>query len=310
MTEQEKVVPKGGCEILLKNLYKYVDVPSYNTKIIMSACSSFILDSSQKNVVWQHLNTDESSVVGMGDNQFKENVDAFVYVSYWQYQKYCEHYGSPFNKSFVIKNAIEPIEYIGKPKGEKVKLIYTSTPWRGLDILLGAVDLLNETRDDFELDVYSSTIIYGSGFDEKNKETFQKLFDKAEEMKNVNYIGYASNDDVKTAVQGAHIFAYPSIFEETFCMSMVEAGAAGCQIITTALGALPEIGSTYARYMPLKETREDLIIAYAKELEQAIDDAKTSFLERYREEQSEFFNKYYSWETRKHEWVKFFESLG
>ena len=78
MTEQEKVVPKGGCEILLKNLYKYVDVPSYNTKIIMSACSSFILDSSQKNVVWQHLNTNEPLVVGMGDNQGSQNIIAEI----------------------------------------------------------------------------------------------------------------------------------------------------------------------------------------------------------------------------------------
>lgn len=304
------VVPKGGSEILLKNLYKYVDVPSYNVKIIMSACTQLAVDDSQKNIVWQHHNTNEKSVLGMSDLSFKNSIAAFVYVSNWQYEKYFHEYRTPLNKSFIIKNAIEPIEYIEKPKSEKIKLIYTTTPWRGLEPLMDSIDLLNEKRDDFEVDVYSSTIIYGSGFDRENKDFYEPLFERVKETKNVNYLGYESNEEIRKALQKAHIFAYPSIFEETFCLSMVEAAAAGCQIITTSLGALPEIGSVYPTYMSLKDTKEDFTIAYAKELDKAIEEAKFRYPERWREEQSVFFNKHYSWEKRKHEWIRFFENLG
>ena len=36
------------------------------------------------------------------------------------------------------------------------------------------------------------------------------------------------------------LFVYPSIFEETFCASALEALSAGLHVITTNFGALPE----------------------------------------------------------------------
>ena len=101
-------------------------------------------------------------------------------------------------------------------------------------------------RDDIELDVYSSTIIYGDGFANSTKGVYDQLFDRAKRMKNVNYMGYATNAGIRKAVQKAHIFAYPSIFQETSCISILQAMACGCLIISSNLGALKEtIGHSY-----------------------------------------------------------------
>ena len=77
-----------------------------------------------------------------------------------------------------------------KPK-EKIKLIYTSTPWRGLAVLVRAVERLNETRKDFEVDVYSSTEIYGEGFTEAMGTKFEEVFSKSSGFVFIKNCSYA-----------------------------------------------------------------------------------------------------------------------
>jgi glycosyltransferase involved in cell wall biosynthesis len=45
---------------------------------------------------------------------------------------------------------------------------------------------------------------------------YQGLYDQAKQLKNVNYVGYQSHDYILKHLQDYHIFAFPSIWEETF----------------------------------------------------------------------------------------------
>jgi exosortase/archaeosortase len=47
-------------------------------------------------------------------------------------------------------------------KGEPIKIIHHCTPWRGLSVLLGAMQLVKNPL--VTLDVYSSTEVYGKRF--------------------------------------------------------------------------------------------------------------------------------------------------
>ena len=47
-----------------------------------------------------------------------------------------------------------------------------------------------------------------------------------------------------------NMFVYPSIWEETSCISLLEAMAAGCYSIVTNFGALYETGAEFAMYVP------------------------------------------------------------
>jgi glycosyltransferase involved in cell wall biosynthesis len=209
-------------------------------------------------------------------------------------------YNIPENKSIVIKNAIDPVPFIPKPTG-KIKLIYTSTPWRGLSVLLDAFEMLN--RDDIELDVYSSTIIYGNGFANSTKGLYDRLFDRAKRMKNVNYMGYATNAGIRKAVQKAHIFAYPSVFQETSCLSALEAGAAGCKMVVSNFGALYETCSEYADYVTYTPDQNLLAERYSRVLNNAINNYVHG--DSVYKEQSDFYNKFWTWENRIPLWKEF-----
>ena len=208
-------------------------------------------------------------------------------------------------KSFVIKNATHTFDIVEKQKDNKIKLLYTSTPWRGLAVLIKSIEILNKTREDFEVDIYSSTKIYGSKFDENEKDKFEVLFDKCKNTPNVNYLGYADNDSVRAAVQKAHIYAYPSIFEETSCLAVIEAMSAGCHVVTTNYGALPETCGEFATMIEFDSSGQNLIERYAETLNSVIDNYKNNLYKDDLEMQIKYYNKNYSWETRIQEWKNF-----
>ena len=298
--------PFGGEDIMLDNLAKYVDLDKYNVNIINSKCRKELIDLDKRNILWQHVPADQQAVQGIRDKYFNRMLDVYVYVSHWQHEKFRYIHQIPLENAYVIKNAIEPIELIEKPK-EKIKIIYTSMPYRGLSILLDVFEKLN--RDDVELDVYSSNSIYGQEYVEHVKDTYDAIFDRAKNMKNVNYMGYAPHNDLIKALQQAHIFAYPCVFEETACLSMIEAGAAGCNLLTTNIGGLPETGSVYANLVPIQADENILVNNYVIALNETINNYWSKSNQNLLREQSEFYNKHYSWEIRKHEWTNLLDSL-
>lgn len=295
--------PMGGTEILYLNLMKYLGNFSLdNINIILSTCDYRSIDKNKKNILWQHLNTDEDGVFLLKDERFIKEIDLFVFVSHWQYHKFRKEYGIPAYKSVVIKNAIEPIPYHLKPRTEKLKLIYTSTPWRGLDVLVESFNLLN--RSDIELDIYTSTKIYGENFEKQTVGMFDHLYDRARSIKNINLYDYHPNNLIRDALQTSHIMPYPSTFEETSCLSAIEAAAAGCYILTTDLGALPETCSDWAEFVTYGINKDILIHRFADRLNQSIDRYWSDDVQEKLMLQSKHYNSYWSWEYRIREWKK------
>jgi glycosyltransferase involved in cell wall biosynthesis len=237
--------------------------------------------------------------MGMKSPSFVDGIDCFIYNSHWCYEKFKERFNVPPWKSVVIKNATTAFEQKEKPKG-KLKLIYTSTPWRGLHVLLDAFRLLN--RDDVELDVYSSTIIYGQQFADSLSGKFDWLFNELEKTPGVNVKGYAPNKEIREALEQAHIFTYPSTFEETSCISAIEAMCAGCQTVVTNYGALYETCGEYADFVCYDSDHKRLARNYAKVLNRVIDSYWSTNNQEHLLEQTTFYNQNWTWEKRLKEW--------
>lgn len=297
--------PAGGTELLYNNLLKYVGA-GWQEKInlILSFTDLRFLDFSKKNVIWQHLYTDQGAVQGMHYPKFTDNIDQYVYVSDWQLAQFIKEFNVGNFNNTVIKNAIDPIEFKVKPS-DKIRLIYTSMPNRGLEILLDAWDIMN--RSDIELTVYSSNIIYGKQYSDSIIGIHDKLFDRCRSTPGISYKGYGLNQAVRKSLQSAHILAYPSIYPETSCLAAIEAGAAGCKIVTTNYGALPETCDKWATYVPYSSNYKELVENYATVLSKTIDEY--SAIEYNIKDQSMWFNEVYSWNNRTYDWIKLFNLL-
>jgi glycosyltransferase involved in cell wall biosynthesis len=300
--------PMGGSELMYYTMSSMVE-PGWEKDInlILSFCDPKLLDPTKKNVIWQQLNTNEESIAAMADPKFIESVDYFVWVSYWVYEKYRQKFNVPAYKSIVIRNATQPIEFKERSKDGKIKLVYTSTPWRGLDILVNAFKKLN--RDDVELDVFSSTKIYGPNFEKITEGQFDWLWELCRTTPGVTYHGYQPNEVVRDYISKAHIFSYPNTFEETSCIAAIEALTAGCQFITTGYGALPETCGDWATYIPYGPNRDMMADRFAYELDNAIDNYWSTETQAKIRLQSQHYNALHTWPIRAQEWQNFFDKI-
>lgn len=302
--------PKGGTEILKESLQlRLSETQLEGINLISSICHPSLIQEGPKNVIWQHLSYDQPNVQYMTDRRFVDSVDYFVYVSHWQFQRFRERFQIPEYKSIVIRNAIEdgPFDVLRWQDIKKIKLIYTSTPWRGLSVLVRAIQILNDLRDDFECDIYSSTKIYGTQFQQSEGDKFEPLFELCRQTPNINYLGYAPNEEVRAAVSKSHLFAYPSIFEETSCLSALEALYAGCKVVTTNHGALPETCGDFADYVEYEPNQEELAQKYAKALNSVMD--SVLFEDHDYLKQHQHFKKYWTWDMRKYDWFDFLDEI-
>lgn len=294
---QSPNMPMGGSEILYTRLLKLVDVSSIN--LILSICHPSLLSSDKPNVLWQHLNHNEENVALLADQNFVNRLDAIVFVSHWQHEKFRKRFPLDSVRCYVIQNAVDWLKPVEKP--EKIKLIYTSTPWRGLNVF---VEVLKKLDRDVDVEIYSGTSIYGPQFHESVKDRFQDLYDDINRI-GVRRIEYAPNSLVRNAVRSSHILAYPSTFEETSCLAAIEALSDGCKVVTTNFGALYETCGVWADYVPISN---DLVERYTKVLRENIDQYWNKKEERF--EQQEHYKKYWSWDARSHQWKKLIEEIN
>ena len=234
-----------------------------------------------------------------GWNKFEK----LIFVSNWQFQQYQAFYGLPWHKSIVLQNAIDPIVPEDKSKD---KIIYNTTPHRGLEILVPVFEKLAEKHPNVELDVFSSFKAYG--WEERDKP-YEELFQRCKDHPKINYHGYQPNNVVRKALAEAHIQAYPSIWQETSCLCAIEAMSSRALTVTSSLAALPETCSNYALMYNYTEDVNAHANMFFKVLNHAINVIKSGAASNYLRAQKEYFDRNYSWEMRKEEWTFLLNSL-
>ena len=301
-------LPLGGSELQWNALFSRLPAELLaNKNIIKSDCDPRWLKKDKINILWEQLSYSEPFVQNLKDRKYVDQLDWIIFNSHWSYNQFRIHFQIPEYKTRVIQNFTPPFPHPLKKDNSKIKLIYTSTPWRGLAILMRTVEMLNEKRKDFEVDIYSSTLLYGSEFYKVHEKKYQSLFDKCKEIPNINYKGYANNEEVRQALMKSHILAYPCIFEETSCLAAIEAMAAGCKVVTTNYGALPETCGRFARYICFEPNAQRLIDSYTEVLNEEMDNIFTEKTRNSLQLQANHYNTEWSIETRLKEWEAFLE---
>jgi glycosyltransferase involved in cell wall biosynthesis len=215
-------------------------------------------------VVWLH-NDASDTFRWCADADSVGRVAAFVFVSYWQRQRFLANFPAlPPERCHVIFNATDidaPTRSWPTERPWRWRCAYTSAPDRGLSILLDAWEILDPP--DAELHIWSSFRLWGQRFSDAS---YHPVFSHARRLPGVTYHGIRPNHEVRLALRDMHFLTYPATVDETSCIAVMEAMAAGLRVIATSRAALPETTGGFANLYASTTDREARVAAFAREL--------------------------------------------
>ncbi|MEK6936678.1 MAG: glycosyltransferase family 4 protein [Nanoarchaeota archaeon] len=256
-----------------------------------------IISRKTNMIFWSQHAADQKAVESLKNNDVLKIFDKIVLVSEWQKKNYLEMFGIEENKIEIKRNAISPAFENLKGIKKEWSMAYTSTPFRGLNLLPEIFEKARKIRPDAALSVFSSMKIYQANM--QAEKEFEWLYNKCRNTQSIEYVGAISQSELASKLAEIEILAYPNTFAETSCISVMEAMAAGCQVVTSNLGALPETTAGFARLVNIEgKERQDYIEDFVKALTITIDQSKIR-------KQVDFVNENYIWKKRAKEWEEF-----
>lgn len=170
---------------------------------------------------------------------FLPAVDLIFCVGRWQADTFVEKLGFPREKIVVTGNAILPENFSPLARAQrKPGLVYSATPFRGLAELAAYFPEIQQRNPAARLVVCSGLGVYSMAQSEEEKmfgELYRRLTALGAEMH-----GSIRQQQLAQIMAENLVYAYPNTFEETFCISVLEAQAAGLPVVTSRRAALAE----------------------------------------------------------------------
>jgi glycosyltransferase involved in cell wall biosynthesis len=269
-------------------------------------------------VLWTGHAANQPAVQALRHLAELQAYDGFAFVSQWQAGVFEQAFGVPRERIVVLGNAVAPAFENLFPAGSPITadkptppiLAYTSTPYRGLILLLDAFPRIRERIAGARLRIYSSMKVYRTPADEDEAE-FGGLYDRFRKMEGVEYIGSLPQAELARQLRDVTILAYPNIFAETSCIAALEAMAAGCRVVTSRLGALPETTAGFAELVDVGTDWEDYVGRFAEtvvrehqRMQERPEEAGTQL-----RRQVDFINECSTWGRHAMEWETWLRQL-
>ena len=297
----------GGTEIVMQRLVdEFGDYLTSKFQVIPTRVRE--LQDDKIRILWIHDTEEDPECQHLANEGWKK-FHKIVFVSHTQMNDFIRKFHIPYSSCTVIANSILPIEVnLDEKSYDRIELVYTPTPHRGLALLVPVFKELYETFGNaIHLHVYSSFKLYGWGDRDK---AFEPLYDEIRRHDGMTYYGTVSNEELKESLKSKHIFAYPSIWKETGCICLMEAMSAGLACVHSSLGALPETSSNWTFMYDFNEDHQKHanvlydslkhVISLMKSDSRPLGELKT---------QKSYADLFYSWELRKLQWAQLLSSL-
>jgi|ERR1700680_846784 len=263
-------------------------------------------------VLWNHHAHFQPPIKGLKDRDEQDAWDAIVFVSASQRDGYAG-FGIDPAKTVVMHNGVSPaFENVALPTpwfatGEPPILFYTSTPYRGLDVLLHAFPHIRDAIPKVRLKVFSSMAVY-----RLSDKEFAPLYDQAKSMVGVDYVGSVGQAELAQKLAGYAALAHPSTFPECHSIAAIEAMAVGAAVMTTDLGGQREATGGWAQMIPPQSDKTELAYAYAHMV--------STVLRRFREDPEgaeedrqariQYVRDHYLWKDRAKAWSELLSTLA
>lgn len=176
--------------------------------------------------------------------------DRILCLSAWHRDYFMHDY--PFLSPRMVlqtRNGIDTSRYAANPVKEGNRLIFSSSPNRGLDRAINLFGQVKAKITDAELHVYYGfenwqkvATMWGNQPELQAIAGFKRQLEEvcANPRSGVFWHGRVSQTELAREQLRSKIWAYPTAFDETSCITAMECQAAGCIPVTSHRAALPE----------------------------------------------------------------------
>lgn len=302
----------GGTEYMARNFIEKIlpFMPKFNDYLCVVIPGLFnsleIIHNEKQSIIWLHNLIEEFPMTNLKDvfsaNIYLNKIKYVIAVSEYHKKMLLQNSKLKEDQIIVIPNAIDriypdPNKFNNK---DKIKIIHASEPSRGMEILLKAMELIDD--DKVELKIFNAF----NADDPTLNKNFIKYFDDSR----IWFYGKTPRRSVLKEMSNAHIHAYPSTHTETFCLTQVEALAAGCFAAYSNSGALEEVSLGYGKSFNILGIEENHNLAakkYAKVLQDTIAEIRNNNIDT--SLQSKVINETYSWDAIKLKWQELHDRL-
>jgi glycosyltransferase involved in cell wall biosynthesis len=263
-------------------------------------------------ILWTGHAVNQPHHEALGERELRDAWDGFVFMGRWQLETVCERFGLERSKAVDLGMGIAPPfegvfdadeSILASKRGEPV-IVYTSTPFRGLEVLVDCFPAIRERVPDVRLRIFSSMKIYQV---EGDGDPFGELYERCRGLEGVDYVGPLAQAELAAELKRASVLAYPNTFAETACVAMMEAMASGCSIVSSHMGALPQTTAGFGTLLREQPGSAEYRSAFVESVVQAVeammggeDDAVEDSLAS----QVRYCNEHYRWGLRSRQWVE------
>lgn len=283
---------QGGTESVKRGLAERLDPELLKDfQIICSRVRH--IEEDKIRVYWLHDLPEDPETNHLKDAYSRDRFHQLVFCGNWQYSRYQLVCGVPYNtSSIVIDTPIEPAPLVEKDFST-IRLMYTSTPQRGLNILVPVFEELAKIHKNIHLDVFSSFRIYG--WDQADAQ-YEPIYERIRNHPQMTYHGFAPNEIVKEHLLQAHIHAYPSIWLECNSRSVIEAMSSGLLCVHPNYGGLTDTsGGMNFMYQGEQDLNKHASIFYHV-LDHAIKRVDTDEIQQHLRLTKMYADSRYSWD--------------
>jgi len=266
--------------------------------------------NSKVKILWMHdVNIGESMY------EIKNQPDKIIGLTNWHVRHLMGLYDLPGSQMAVIPNGIETSRFEVNRSNDKdgsPKFIWSSSPDRGLDVLLGMWPIIKDKYSDATLDIYYGWEVIDkiiAAHRSQGQVSWLETF-KASIINHLEYLGPNSGvtehgrvdqDTLAKAMYKANYWGYPTAFMETYCITALECMAAGVIPITSDLAALGEILKESPNLVKGWPLNRDYQVRWIKKLETIVNNEEMRLNERRRGRkfafQSTWDNSYSKWKA-------------
>ena len=226
----------------------YRDLADFPEFVECGACDVFVCCrhlrgltapvQSRVNVLWNHdIITGEATKHVMS---LMYKVDRLLVLSEFHKQQFVRHLSMPEDRYVVTRNGVDlgvVDEAVEDVEPDMSRVIYTSRPERGLDVLLEMWPEMKRRRPELRLAVAHYD---NPGADQQMADYLDALRRAAGELPDVEMLGALSKRELYREIAGSALVVYPCAFPEVSCISALEAAACGTPMVTSRYCALKE----------------------------------------------------------------------